>query len=132
MTDYSEASGFYLMDAQINKWSHNMVDMLGLDFSKLPDIWQSPHIVGKVTKEAASSTSLVEGIPVVDGGGDMLCSILASGASKPGDVAEISRTGSVICLISEKPIGDKGLRNLRHVIDEWVPYGVVEASGISI
>lgn len=106
--------------------------MLGLDFSKLPDIWQSPHIVGKVTKGADSPTSLVEGILVVAGGGDMLCSILTSEASKPGDVAEISRTGSVICLISEKPLGDKVLMNLRHVIDEGVPYGVVEASGISI
>jgi len=133
MTDYSEASGSYLMDAQRNNWSDDMADMLELDLSKMPEICNSSHVIGKVTKEVSMLTGLKEGIPVVAGGGDLLCAVFASGKSERGDVVEVSGTGSAICLISDKPFAGRGLMNLRHVvIDKWVPFGCVDASGPSI
>jgi len=70
------------MDAQKNSWSDDMADMLELDLSKMPNICYSSHVIGKVTKEASMLTELTEGVPVVAGGGDLLCALLATSKSK--------------------------------------------------
>ncbi|MFM7584149.1 MAG: FGGY-family carbohydrate kinase, partial [Caldilinea sp.] len=48
-TDYSEASGAFLMDAARRVWSPELFEELGLDPSKLPDIHRSAAVIGQVT-----------------------------------------------------------------------------------
>lgn len=127
--DPSEASGSYLMNAKNSQWSAELIELLGLDIVKLPEIFDSAEIFGRVNSETATLTGLMEGTPVVTGGGDMLCSLLTSALTEKGRVADITGTGSIICFYSEEPHYDERLMNLRHVIPGWVPFGIVDHSG---
>jgi len=127
--DPSEASGSYLMNANDCQWSAELIELLELDIVKLPKIFDSAEIIGRVNKETATLTGMIEGTPVVAGGGDMLCSLLTSALTKKGRVADITGTGSIICFYSEEPHYDERLMNLRHVIPGWIPFGIIDHSG---
>jgi len=127
--DHSEASGSFLMDASSDRWSPKLINMLELDIEKLPELHRASEIIGKVTKEAASLTGLKEGTPVVTGGGDMLCTLLSSGMTEPGSVADLTGTGSLLSFFTKEPIFDERLMNLRHVMPGWIPFGIIDNSG---
>lgn len=124
--DWSEASGTLLFDANKEKWSEEIVQQLKIDFDKLPKIYASHEIVGEVTREAAEFTGLYPGTPVVSGGGDFLCTLLGAGVTMRGRAADISGTASLVAFYSEKPIIDKRIMNLHHIIPGWIPFGIME------
>lgn len=127
--DPSEASGTYLMNYENDKWSDELAGLLKIDIDKFPKICGSSQIVGEVTAKASVETGLKEGTPVVCGGGDMLCSLLASGLTKSKLAIDLTGTASVVGFYNPCPIFDKRLMNLRHVMRGWVPYGTVDSSG---
>lgn len=127
--DHSEASGSFMMNKDMDMWSDELIENVGLDKEKLPRIAASSDVIGIVTKEAASQTGLCEGTPVVAGGGDMLCALYTSGLTQRGSVVDLTGTGSVITFFDDKPIMDKRVMNLRHVIPGWVPFGCIDSSG---
>lgn len=51
-------------------WSQELMDITGVTAEKLPALMDSMEVMGKVTKEAASVTGLLEGTPVIAGCGD--------------------------------------------------------------
>lgn len=127
--DPSEASGAYLMNYENDKWSDELAGLLEIDINKLPGICASSQIIGKVTAKASMETGLKEGTPVACGGGDMLCSLLASGMTRPNIAIDLTGTASVVGFYNPGPIFDKRLMNLRHVMQGWIPYGTVDSSG---
>jgi len=128
-TDYSEASGAFLMDAQHEIWSEKLVDLLDIDMNKLPDIYPSSGVIGKVTKEAAQQTGLREGMPVVAGGGDMLCTLLAAGITEVGRACDITGTASHLSVFADRPVLDDRLMNLHHAMPGWIPFGITDSGG---
>lgn len=127
--DHSEASGSFLMDQESEQWASELVKLVGIDLDKLPKIVSASTVIGAVTERASQHTGLKPGTPVVAGGGDMLCSLLTSGLTRKGRVVDLTGTGSVISFFDGKPILDKRIMNLRHVIPGWVPFGCVDSSG---
>lgn len=130
--DYSEASGSFLMDAATRQWSTELLEQLDLTGDKLPPIHPSAEVIGQVTAEAAALTGLAAGTPVVAGGGDMLCMLLAAGLIEPGAASDITGTSSIFSVFTEAPVYDERLMNLHHVIDGWIPFGITDAGGVSL
>ena len=128
-TDYSEASGAFLMDARTEDWSDELVGLLGLDLDKLPEIHPSAHVIGNVSPQAAALTGIQEGTPVVAGGGDMLCMLLAAGITSPGVVSDVTGTSGIISAYTTEPILDLRLMNLHHVMPGWIPFGIIDSGG---
>jgi xylulokinase len=131
-TDYSEASGAFLMDAARRVWSPELFEELGLDPSKLPDIHRSAAVIGQVTASAAALTGLAAGTPVVAGGGDMLCMLLAAGLFEPGAASDITGTSGIFSVFTDAPVLDPRLMNLHHVTDGWVPFGITDTGGVAL
>jgi len=131
-TDYSEASGSFLMDAASRQWSDEVIAQLELDRSKLPDIRRSAEVIGSVAAQAANLTGLAEGTPVVAGGGDMLCTLLAAGLIEPGAASDITGTSGIFSVFTRSPVLDPRLMNLHHVTDGWVPFGITDTGGVSL
>lgn len=131
-TDYSEASGSFLMDAAAGQWSRDLIEQLDVDMDKLPAIHRSADVIGNVTAEAANLTGLAEGTPVVAGGGDMMCMLLAAGLFEPGAASDITGTSGIISVFTESPVLDTRLMNLHHVTDGWVPFGITDTGGVSL
>ena len=127
--DHSEASGSFLMDAQRKVWSEDIVARLELDLDKLPALYPASQVIGRVTPEAGRATGLVEGTPVVAGGGDMLCALLAAGITQPGSACDITGTASHLSVFTREPVQDKRLMNLHHVMPGWIPFGIIDSTG---
>jgi len=117
------------MDAQREAWSEDIVARLELDLDKLPTVYPSSHVIGRVTPDAARSTGLAEGTPVVAGGGDMLCALLAAGITQPGSACDITGTASHLSVFTREPVQDKRLMNLHHVMPGWIPFGIIDSTG---
>lgn len=127
--DWSEASGFFLLDAERMAWSEELAGCLDVGLDKLPPLMRSSEIVGRVTADAGRLTGLAPGTPVVAGAGDMLCMLLAAGLTQPGQAVDISGTASDFCVFSERPVLDPPIQNLHHAVAGWVPFGIVESGG---
>jgi xylulokinase len=63
----------------------DLLDAIGLDIIRLPDVHTSTDVVGEVTNKASEETGLAIGTPVVIGGGDGACAAVGAGVVAPGD-----------------------------------------------
>jgi xylulokinase len=127
--DWSEASGYFLMDAQTFAWSAELAEYLDLSPDKLPDIYPSTGLVGKVSRDCALNTGLTEGIPVIAGAGDMITMAVAAGLARRQRALDISGTASNLTIYVENPILDPPLMNLHHGMPGWIPFGIVDSGG---
>jgi xylulokinase len=91
VTSFDMAWITWLMDTR-NKdqgrwhWSETIHRMFGLDPAKMAELRASTAITGTVTKEFSARTGVPEGLPVVNGSGDLLTSAIGSGAIGMGDL----------------------------------------------
>jgi len=131
-TDHSEASGSFLMDAITEDWSETLAEQVGVDMAKLPEIHAASNVIGQVTSEAAALTNLAEGTPVVAGGGDMLCMLLAAGITRPGRASDVTGTSAIMSVFTESPVFDERLMNLHHLMPGWIPFGIIDSGGGSL
>ena len=130
--DYSEASGSFLMDAKTKQWSDDLIKLVGIDGNKLPEIHAAYDVIGKVTPEVSRLTGLLEGTPVVGGGGDMLCMLLAAGITQKGRASDVTGTSSIMSVFTPEPVFDPRLMNLHHVMPGWIPFGIIDSGGGSL
>lgn len=131
-TDYSEASGSFLLDFKTMSYSQKMADKLGVDINKFANPYPSDKIIGTVTKDAAKSTGLLSGTPVVAGGGDFLVSLLGSGIIKSGIGSDLTGTSNLISVFSERPILHKEIMNLRAAGKGWISFTLIDSGGDSL
>ena len=106
MTDSSSASRFGVFDVYNEKWDPYMLDLLGIEESKLATIVQPGTVSGHVTKEVAEQTGLIEGTPICVGAMDCTASTFASGGIDDGMSIVIMGTYGACFSISDKPIRD--------------------------
>jgi xylulokinase len=106
VTDYSDASLTGALNLQKRKWESPIFTELGLDISKMPEIVSSSEIIDTVKKEAASETGLVEGTPVVIGGGDGACATVGAGCLKNGDTYISLGTTAWVSKVVDQPFID--------------------------
>ena len=84
-TDMSDASHAMLMNIRTRTYDHEMLQNVGIDEGKLPQIHAGCEIAGRLTEEAACHLGLRAGIPVSVGGGDGACANVGAGVVQPGD-----------------------------------------------
>jgi len=133
-TDYSDASGTNLFDINNFTWSDEIIEAAGLVKNILPEAVPSTKIVGKLRKSEASELGLIEGIPIVIGGGDGCCAAAGAGVIAPGATYHYLGSSSWIGLATEKPIIDPQMRtfNWVHVVPRlYSPTGTMQTAGAS-
>ncbi len=94
--DKADGSGTILFDLAARTWSAELLDALGLDPAWFPRTFEGPEVTGTVSQEAARSTGLRPGTPVVAGGGDQSANGVGVGALAEGVVALSLGTSGVI------------------------------------
>jgi len=134
VTDYSDATGTCILDLNTYKWSDELISITGIDGDKLPELRKSTDVIGGLTEEAAILTGLLEGTPVVCGGGDGVCAAVGAGCVKEGIAYNILGSSSWVSMATEKPIFDDQMRtfNWAHIVPGYVtPCGTMQAAGVS-
>ncbi len=132
VTDYSDASGSNLFDLASRTWSADLIEAIGLDADKLPEVHASTDIIGEVTRTASEETGLKMGTPVVIGGGDGACAGVGAGVIQSGDGYAYIGSSSWISFASETPILDRQQRvfTFHHLHPQlYAPMGTMQAAG---
>ncbi|HET6438543.1 MAG TPA: FGGY family carbohydrate kinase [Anaeromyxobacter sp.] len=127
--EITEASLSFLMDARTWRWSPVMLEMLGIDGRKLPDIRWPTEIVGKVTPAAGRETALLAGTPVLVSASDYPMALLGSGACHPGRGSDVTGTSSLATLVCEHPVAHPEIMNTATPNGLWGAFVIVDAGG---
>lgn len=69
-SDYSDASLFGAMNIHSLKWDEDVISAAGIDGNKLPELFPSGDVSGRLSPSAAKLLGLASGIPVAVGCGD--------------------------------------------------------------
>jgi xylulokinase len=135
LTEYTDASGTCGMDLIGHKWSEEIFKAAGLDINMMPDLYNSTDIAGYVTREAALECGLLEGTPVVCGGGDGVAAGVGAGCIEVNDTYCCMGTSAWVASTYSKPILDDNMTayNFAHMIskDLYMPCGAMSACGPS-
>ncbi len=134
VTDYSDASGTNLLDINNKSWSEEIINELDINKNLLPTIYPSTHIAGKIKSDVAREIGLLEGTPVVIGGGDGSCACVGAGVVSEGKAYNVIGSSSWISFASKKPLLDTEMRTFNWIhLDEnyYTPCGTMQAAGLS-
>jgi xylulokinase len=112
-----------------------MADRLGLDRAILPAIGESSAVTGHVSADAAASTGLAPGTPVVAGAGDQAASAVGNGIVEPGLVSCTLGTSGVVFAHLAAPAYDPigRVHTFCHAVPgAWHVMGVTQGAGLSL
>ncbi|HEY5562969.1 MAG TPA: xylulokinase [Clostridiaceae bacterium] len=135
LTDYSDASGMNLFDIRGKVWSKDILFQLGIEEGLMPEAHPSTDIAGGLLKQASLALGLLEGTPVVIGGGDGSCAAVGAGVVEEGRTYNVIGSSSWIAIASKEPIYDKDMRtfNWVHLDPElYSPCGTMQTAGYSL
>ena len=104
VTDPTDASGVLGMDLRTGAWDEDFFADLDIDAAKLPAIFPSAAVCGRVTREAAVLTGLTEGTPVITGTGDLASAAVGSGVNADTLSLTLGTAGQLLA-VGEKNSG---------------------------
>jgi len=115
-------------------WDAGSIRSLGLDEEKFPPFIKLGQVVGRVTRGAAETFGLPEGIPVVSGGPDFVVSLIGTRTTRPGRACDRAGTSEGINLCHEGSFPDDSrLLLMPHVIEPYLNVsGVISTSGKAV
>ena len=134
VTDLSDASGTNLLDIEKQTWSTELIQAFQIRAELLPELHSSSDIAGTVTKQAAKETGLIEGMPVVIGGGDGSCACVGAGVVRKGQIYNVLGSSSWISMASDHPFYDDQMRTFNWIhLDPklYTPCGTMQTAGMS-
>jgi xylulokinase len=99
--DKADGAGTVLMDLRKRDWSPEILSALAIPGEWLPPLYEGPEMTGRIRPEAAEATGLVEGTPVMAGGGDQAAQAVGVGAIKEGILALTLGTSGVVFASTE-------------------------------
>lgn len=132
VTDFSDASNTGMLDLKNRKWAKDLIQELGIDFEKLvEEILPSQTVVGKINKEVSEATGLLEGTPVILGGGDVACAALGAGVIEEGSVYNYIGSASWLATATSRPLFNTTMRpfSLCHVVPDMYVVQLAMFSG---
>ncbi|HEU4507178.1 MAG TPA: xylulokinase [Pyrinomonadaceae bacterium] len=133
--DKADGSGTMLFDIRKRTWAPEILHALNINPAWLPPTFEGHETTGEVTAEAAESTGLRKGTPLVAGGGDQSAGAIGTGVVRPGTMAVTLGTSGVVFAATESPLIDpRGrLHAFCHAVaDRWHLMGVMLSAAGSL
>lgn len=130
-TEWYDAMGTQLLDANQKRWSEEICGIIGLDTDRLPPVVNPTEIAGTVTVSASSESGLPEGLAVAVGSGDSVVEAFGVGAIEPGDsLVKLATTGTV-CLVTDRHYPGEKSMSYCHVVPNRYYIITATSSGAS-
>ncbi len=133
----SDASATLLYDLEEDGWAGGVIEALGLREDLLAPLTPSASVAGKLSKEAAATLGLREGIPVAAGAADTAAAMLGSGLFEPGVVQLTVGTGGQIVVPRDNPDPDSNERThlYRTALEgpgRWYAMAAIQNAGLAL
>ena len=132
ISEVSDASGTCLFDVGRREWSDEMLGALGVERGWMPEVTESPEASSVVNAAAARETGLLEGTPIVGGGGDQAAQAVGTGIISEDVIsATIGTSGVMFASTDNYRIEPQGrLHAYCHAVPgKWHLMGVMLAAG---
>lgn len=114
-------------------WSEQILATVGLEPERLPTIISSCRVGGVTTEQAAKSTGLPVGIPVVAGCGDAPLAAFGGGVTHPGQVFCSAGTTDCLMFSGNHSAANPTFCNVRCPTPGlWVSIGTMSTAGASV
>jgi len=119
-----------LFDVEREDWSEELLELAGLDRSKLPAVHRPEDRVGTVTRIAAEATGLAEGTPVVAGTADHVSSAFMAGIEGDDDLLlKLGGAADILCA-TDRLVTDRRLYIDFHILPgKYLLNGCMASSG---
>ncbi len=133
--DMADASGTLMLNVARRAWSAEVTSFTKISRQLLPPLCESQDVCGKVNREGAAATGLMEGTPVVAGAGDQAAGAVGMGIVRPGAVSATVGTSGVVFAATDRPALDPQgrIHTFCHAIPgRWHVMGVTQAAGLSL
>ncbi len=132
-TDWTDAAGTLLTDAQKKEWSKELCKIVKLPKEVLPEILPPMEIAGEITKEASKETGVPEGTSVVVGSSDPAAEIFGTGLFEKDQLAIKLATAGVVFVITERANPHPQTFTYPHVVkDMWFSAAGTNSCGSSV
>ena len=134
-SDWSNASLTGLLDVSRLQWSPEVAAAAGIDLTRLPELVPSARVIGRLSSAGAARTGLLEGTPLVSGGGDQQCAGVGAGAVEPGILEITLGTAAVPLCYTDRPRMDPAMRVTccAHAVPgRWNLEGLQNTAGASL
>ncbi|QOJ79185.1 gluconokinase [Infirmifilum lucidum] len=130
----SSASGSQLLNMAAMEWDSELLEELGLDESKLPELVEGDRVVGELKPEVARLIGLEHSVPVIPGIFDGGSVAVGEGALSNGAGSSHLSTSTMLRVATHTPIVDKvgKMRFQTYYACEgiWLPGGALNNAGI--
>ncbi|MGO1850631.1 FGGY family carbohydrate kinase [Microbacterium sp.] len=133
-TEPTCGSSSALFDLAERTWSHELAERVGIDPRILPDVVECGTRIGSVTPQAAQTTGIPVGTPVIAGGADTQLALHAIDAQR-GRPTIVGGTFWQTTSVSDELVIDpeRRLRTLCHVEPgHWMIEGIGFLSGLAM
>jgi xylulokinase len=122
-----------LFDLRTEEWAPDICEAAGFDTAQMPAAAHATDVVGAITEQAAASTGLRPGTPVIAGSADHVAAALAAGVVDPGRVlVKLGGAGDILLSAVEAAVDERLYLDYHLVPGRWLPNGCMAASGSSI
>ena len=134
LVDRSIASGTGLYNVHALRWDPELLQLLGIDESRLSEVKETTHTERTLNPEIAAALGLAPQTAIVLGAGDGVLSNLGAGAVAPGQVTAMIGTSGAVRVITDRPQIDEQRRTwCYNLTDEhWVLGGAINNGGIAL
>jgi sugar (pentulose or hexulose) kinase len=132
LTDHTNASYSGLFDVERLEWSPHAARLAGVSVDVFPPALPSTHLAGRLTRHAAQTLGLREGVAVAVSASDGTVGSLGAGAIRAGVTVDIAGTTDVILHIAERPVCDpegSAIVNAHAVKGLWAVGGATGLTG---
>jgi xylulokinase len=136
--DYAHMSGWVIgFDARKRDWSEKQMELLDIPFEMLPRAVKPWDVVGELCREEAEALSLVPGIPLVAGAGDIMQSNLGSAVVDVGKCSDVAGTASIFTFVVpdfRREVTDKKviINAMATLEDQYMYWSFIPAGGYSL
>ena len=135
VTDPSVGSSSDLFDLRTRTWSQDILEMVGLAPSIVPEVLEPGQVVGRLHDRAAGETGLAAGTPVVVGGADTQLALVGIGVVGGDRLTLVGGSFWQLTAITDAPLIDSQarVRTLCHAVPgAWMTEGIGFYCGIAL
>ena len=135
VTDPSAGSSSDLFDLRTRAWSPELLELVGLPASIVPEVLEPGTVIGQVTDRAADETGLAPGTPVVVGGADTQLGLVGIGVTGGNRLTLVGGSFWQLTAVTDAPLIDPHarVRTLCHAVPgRWMTEGIGFYCGIAM
>jgi xylulokinase len=133
--DKAGGAGTILFDIRKRDWSAELLQALEINPDWMPETYEGTAVTGRISASAAEASGLMEGTPVVGGGGDQAAAAVGTGAVREGIVSlSLGTSGVVFAATDTAAIEPEGrLHSFCHAVPgKWHLMGVMLSAAGSL